>query len=151
MKLVLTRQKVDKSWSCRTVTEEDTGSLARLMLAAYQRTIDYDGETLEDALFEVRGVFQGKVGDFQELCSFAIEDQGRFVSAIIVTLWKEKPLLAYSMTHPDFKSRGMATYLLKSAINALLTFGYKELFLVVTDGNAPAQHVYEKVGFIPIE
>ncbi len=73
------------------------------------------------------------------------------MSAIILTLWKEKPLLAYSMTHPDFKSRGMATYLLKSAINALLTFGYKELFLVVTDGNAPAQHVYEKVGFIPVE
>src|SRR5712692_6504690 len=147
MKLVLTRQKVDKSWSCRTVTEEDTGSLARLMLVAYKGTIDYDGETLEDALFEVRGVFQGKVGVFQELCSFAIENEGQFVSAIIVTLWKEKPFIAYSMTHPDFKNRGMATYLLKSAINALLTFGYKELFLVVTVGNEPAQHLYEKVGF----
>ncbi len=55
------------------------------------------------------------------------------------------------MTHSEFKNRGMATYLLKSAINALLTFDYKELLLMVTDGNEPAQHVYEKVGFRPVE
>ncbi len=151
MKLILTRQNVDKSWSCRTVTEKDTDSLAKLMLAAYQGTIDYDGENLEDALFEIRGVFQGRVGSFQELCSFGIEEEGRFLSAIIVTLWQEKPLVAFSMTHPEFKNRGMATYLLKSAINALLTFSYKELLLMVTDGNEPAQHVYEKVGFRHVE
>ncbi len=92
-----------------------------------------------------------KFGVFQELCSFAIEEEGRLSSAILVTLLHEKPLVAFSMTHPDFKNRGMATYLLKSAINALLTFGYKDLFLVVTDGNEPAQHLYEKVGFAPVE
>ncbi len=149
MRLVMTKQSVDKSWSCRTITAEDTEALAKLMLAAYQGTIDYDGETLEDARREVKGAFQGKVGTFQELSSFAIEEEGRFLSAIIITLWQERPLVAYSMTHPEFKNRGMATFLLKSAINALLTFNYKELYLMVTDGNEPAQHIYEKVGFRP--
>ncbi len=151
MKLAMTRQDVDKSWSCRTVTPADTEALAKLMLAAYQGTIDYDGETLEDALFEIKGVFQGKLGSFQELSSFAIEQEGRFLSAIIVTLWREQPLVAFSMTLPDFKNRGMGTFLLKSSINALLTFNYIELYLTVTDGNEPAQHIYEKVGFQPAE
>ena len=143
----MTRQKVDKSWRCRTITAEDIEALASLMLASYTGTIDYDRETLEDALFEIRGVFQGKSGSLEELTSFAIEEGGRLVSAIIITLWQGKPLVAFSMTHPEFKNRGMATYLLKSAINALLTFNHKDLYLMVTDGNEPAQHVFEKLGF----
>ncbi len=149
MKLVMTRQKVEKSWRCRTVTAADNDPLASLMLAAYKETVDYDGETLEDALFQIRGVFQGKFGSFQELSSFAIEEEGRFLSAIIITIWQGRPLVAFSMTRPECKNMGMATYLLKSSINALLTFGHKELILTVTDGNEPAQHIYEKVGFQP--
>ena len=145
----MTRQSVEKSWRCRTITSADTEALASLMLAAYKETIDYDGETLEDALFQIRGVFQGKFGVFQDLSSFAIEEEGRFLSAIIITLWQGSPLVAFSMTRPEFKNNGMATFLLKSSINALLTFGQKELFLMVTDGNEPAQRLCEKVGFQP--
>jgi GNAT superfamily N-acetyltransferase len=149
MKLIMTRQQVEKSWRCRTLTAADTEALASLMLAAYRETIDYDGETLDDALFQIRGVFQGKLGAFQDLASFAIEQEGRLLSAIIVTIWQGRPLVAFSMTRPESKNMGMATYLLKSSINALLTFGQKELVLTVTDGNEPAQHIYEKLGFQP--
>ena len=149
MKLVMTRQQVEKSWRCRTLTPADTEALASLMLSAYRETIDYDGETLEDALFQIRTVFQGKFGAFQDLSSFAIEEEGRLLSAIIITLWQGRPLVAFSMTRPESKNMGMATYLLKSSINALLTFGHKELVLTVTDGNEPAQHIYEKIGFQP--
>ncbi len=53
------------------------------------------------------------------------------------------------MTRPEFKNMGVATFLLKSSINALLTFGQKELFLMVADGNGAAQRLCEKVGFQP--
>lgn len=131
------------------MTAADTEALASLMLAAYKETIDYDGETLEDALFQIRSVFQGKFGAFQDLSSFAIEDDGRFLSAIIITLWQGRPLVAFSMTRPESKNMGMATFLLKSSINALLTFGHRELALVVTSGNEPAQHITKNLGFQP--
>ena len=130
------------------MSASDTDSLASLMLAAYRDTIDYDGETLEDALFQMRSLFQGKFGPFQDLSSFGIEE-GRLLSAIIITMWESRPLVAFSMTRPESKNLGMATFLLKSSINALLTFGQKELVLVVTAGNEPAEHIYEKIGFKP--
>ena len=51
------------------------------------------------------------------------------------------------MTHPDAQGKGMATFLLKKSINALLTLGEKELVLFVTVGNDAAQHIYQKLGF----
>src|SRR5215831_6972789 len=149
MRLALSRQPVEKSWRCRTLTQADTESLGSLMLAAYRDTIDYDGETLDDALFQMRSVFQGKFGPLQDLASFGIEQEGRLVSAIIITVWQGRPLVAFSMTRPEAKNQGMATFLLKSSINALLTFGQKELTLIVTAGNEPAEHIYEKIGFRP--
>ena len=119
------------------------------MLAAYRDTIDYDGESLEDALFQMRSLFQGKFGPFQDLSSFCIEQDGRLLSASIITMWENRPLVAFSMTRPESKNQGMATFLLKSSINALLTFGHKDLILVVTAGNEPAEHIYEKLGFKP--
>ncbi len=148
-RLMLSRQKIDKSWRCRTISASDTESLASLMLSAYRDTIDYDGETLDDALFQMRSVFQGKFGPFQDLSSFCIEQDGRLLSAIIITIWENRPLVAFSMTRPESKNQGMATFLLKSSINALLTFGQKDLVLVVTVGNEPAEHIYEKIGFKP--
>ena len=149
MRLTLSRQKIDRSWRCRTLSASDTESLASLMLAAYRDTIDYDGETLEDALFQMRSVFQGKFGPFQDLSSFGVEEDARLLSAIIITTWESRPLVAFSMTRPESKNLGMSTFLLKSSINALLTFGQKELALVVTAGNEPAEHIYEKLGFKP--
>ena len=149
MRLMLTRQRIDKSWRCRTLSASDTDSLASLMLTAYRDTIDYDGETLDDALFQMRSLFQGKFGPFQDLSSFGIEEDGRLLSVIIITMWESRPLVAFSMTRPESKNLGMATFLLKSSINALLTFGHKELVLVVTAGNEPAEHIYKKLGFKP--
>ncbi|GHO62118.1 hypothetical protein KSC_010100 [Ktedonobacter sp. SOSP1-52] len=51
------------------------------------------------------------------------------------------------MTQPDAKGKGIATFLLKKSINALLTQSEKELVLFVTVGNDAAQHIYQKLGF----
>lgn len=149
MKLILKEQNLPNLWKVRNLSQGDINSLARLMFEAYQGTIDYQGETLEDAAEEVQDTINGKYGTLLEQCSFVIEDKGQIISACIVTLLEEKgmPLLTFAMTHPSSKNQGMGTFLIKRSISALLNQGYKELFLVVTEGNSIAQHLYEKIGF----
>jgi predicted GNAT family acetyltransferase len=154
MKLTLRGQDFHKIWMCRNINTRDTDSLAKLMLEAYRDTIDYSGETLEDAISEVQGTFGGKYGSILENCSFLTENNEQIVSTTIITWWQENedvshiPLLAFCMTCPSYKNQGMATFLIKKSINALFAQGYTELYLFVTEANTPARHLYEKIGFI---
>jgi ribosomal protein S18 acetylase RimI-like enzyme len=61
------------------------------------------------------------------------------------------PLVATVMTASQAQNQGMATVLLHQAMTALLAHGYTELYLFVTEGNGPAQHVYQALGFTVIE
>ena len=136
-------------WSSREMVEQDIEPVGRLMLDAYRDTIDYDGETLEDAVAEVRGTLEGRYGEVMRACSRLVEEAGRPVAACVVVRSDETgtPLLAFSMTDPEFQGRGLQTFLLGESINRLLREGHRELHLVVTEGNAPARHLYDKLGF----
>ncbi|UCE36447.1 MAG: GNAT family N-acetyltransferase [Thermoplasmata archaeon] len=149
MCLALKKQEISETWNARNISKEDIRILGSLMLNAYKGTIDYDGESIEDAISEIKATLNGKYGPFMEKCSFLMEESQKGISAIIVTWFDElkKPLLAFSMTHQEYKNQGFGTYLLKKSINALLDEDYHELYLVVTDGNMPALHLYEKMGF----
>lgn len=149
MKLLLKKQNFKKNWKYRTISQKDIRPLGTLMLESYRDTIDYEGETLEDAVKEVCATLHGKYGLFMEQCSFLIEESGQILSACIV-VWSEQPklpLIAYTMTHPGCQSQGMAAFLLKKSITSLFAQGYKEAYLVVTRGNTAAHHLYEKIGF----
>ena len=149
MRLALTPFEVAARWPVRQVAPDNAPALAALMYAAYRGTIDDEGETEEDTLREVEATLRGQYGPLLGDCSFWIEDQpaGLAICATLLTLWRDGPLLAFVMTHPDAKGRGMATYLIQRSANALLERGERELYLAVTEGNAPAQHVYERLGF----
>lgn len=147
MKLQLTGQRLEDTWNCRTISADDVSALAKLMLDAYWGTIDDEGETLEDALETMQDTFAGRSGALLESCSFVIEEWGEPLACTIVIWWNERPLLAFVMTHPTAKNRGMGRFLLQKSINALLAEGYRELSLFVTKDNLPAQHLYERLGF----
>jgi hypothetical protein len=49
--------------ACRTVAPSDQEALAALMLDAYRGTVDYEGETLEDAFREIGHTLSGSYGD----------------------------------------------------------------------------------------
>jgi ribosomal protein S18 acetylase RimI-like enzyme len=153
MKLHLRKQEINDTWNCKNISKKDIRALGVLMLEAYRHTIDYEGETLEDAVSEVEETMNGKYGPFLQKCSFVIEEGGEAHSASLVT-WSEEmhmPLLAFSMTNPRFKNHGMAGFLLKKSINSLLEERSTDLYLVVTKGNDSAQHLYEKLGFQEIK
>ncbi len=149
MHLALQQQAVEERWHVRPVTATDTPALAGLMFDAYLDTIDYEGETLEDALTEIKNVFAGEDGPLLDSCSLVIEQDGQAVACALVTLWRKtgRPLVSEVFVHPTVKNKGMGRYLLQKSINALLALGHDDLALYVTEGNLPAQHLYESLGF----
>jgi ribosomal protein S18 acetylase RimI-like enzyme len=50
-----------------------------------------------------------------------------------------------------FQRRGLGEQLLRRSIAALWSQGEQELLLFVTDGNTPAQRLYERLGFAGVE
>ena len=134
----------------RLLEPADAPALARLMFDAYKGTVDDEGEPLEGAVAEVRKTFEGGYGPMVWGASFAIpsaEDPGVLDSASVVTLWRDEPLLAFSMTRPEAKRRGLAAALIRASAQSLARLGHGRLVLVVTVGNSAAERLYEKLGF----
>ncbi|GGJ27997.1 GNAT family N-acetyltransferase [Deinococcus roseus] len=129
---------------------EDTRALADLMFAAYQGTTDFQpGSTLRDALEQIEKTIAGEYGEFLPQASYVLTEEDVPISATLVTFWKpfRSPLLAFSMTHPEHKGQGLAAMLLKASMHDLYHDGYNQLSLLVTDGNTPAQRLYQRLGF----
>ena len=148
MKLRLTKQIFSKTWPCRAVSLADAPTLGQLMIEAYRGTIDYDGETVEQATEEVAGMLGSKYGDFMPSSSFLVEAEGQPIAACLISFWEEAPLVTVLMTHPNYRGQGLGTFLMRQSINVLYSQGYQDLYLFVTVGNDDAQHIYEKLGFV---
>ena len=122
------------------------------MLAAYAGGVDvYGGETLEDAHEEIRRTFDGGYGTFQPALSTLVVHDDRITAATLVTIVRERPFVAFTMTHPDWKRRGLGRATLCHSIDRILQAGWQTLDLVVTRANAPALRLYEQLGFREIE
>ena len=131
----------------RPPVPEDAPGLARLMLRAYRGTVDDAGEGEEDALAEVARLLDGAYGRFLAESSRVVVRDGAPISAALVTLQGDRPLLAFSMTDPDHKRTGLARACLEAALDALHSAGWREVMLVVTSTNTPAIALYESMGF----
>ncbi len=120
--------------------------LAELMLDAYLDTIDYEGESLEDARVEVAGYLGGS--SLLECSWLAIED-GRPVSASLVSFWAKGgcPVVSYVMTASSWKSRGLASAVIAHSLAALARAGYREVRAWITDGNVPSETIFARAGF----
>jgi GNAT superfamily N-acetyltransferase len=135
----------------RRIRPADEQGLAELMLAAYRGTVDDEGANLEDALGEVKRTFSGGYGDLLWEHSFLAEEGGKVLSASLVTSFEGTPLLAFSMTHPSHKRRGLAGALILKSVRSLREDGDEILFLFVSEGNLPARKLYEKLDFQMVE
>ncbi len=133
----------------RAPTHGDAEVLAELVLSAYRGTIDDEGETPAETLEMVRQLFAGAYGvmlwNVSELCF----SEGRPVAATICTVWQGRPFVAFMVTAPAWKGRGLARAGLTRAINRLAAAGDPLLRLVVTVGNVPAERLYADLGFVP--
>ena len=137
----------------RVASPSDGEALAILLFAAYRGTIDDEGDSFADALVEIEKTFRGDYGCFLPACSFVVEEGEFLASACLTTFFDphDAPLVVFLMTRPEAKRHGLARHLLERSMNALLEAGYERVTLVVTDGNEPAQSLYRRLGFTPIE
>ncbi len=138
--------------ACRTAAPSDQEALAALMLDAYRGTVDYEGESLDDALREIGHTFSGSYGRFLSDCSFVFDGEAGLSSACLVTLLNEgkpdeTPLLAFAMTRKCDQRRGLSSALILRSVAALSGLGHPRLSLAVTAANVPARRLYEKLGF----
>jgi GNAT superfamily N-acetyltransferase len=134
----------------RPVRPDDAPALAALMLDSYRGTVDDGGEGPDEALAEVGKLLSGGYGMFNFNCSELVERDGRVIAATLVTEYESEPLIAFSMTHPDWQRRGLARAGLVRAMRALKDECRIHVNLAVTDTNTPARRLYESLGFVVV-
>jgi len=133
----------------RVPTPADDHQLASLMFHAYLGTTDYEGESEADALAEIQRTLGGRYGPFNWTASRVIERENNIlVSAALLTRFGNAPMVAYLMTRPDFKRRGLAHACLESAVNQLVLDGERAVRLAVSIANAEAMALYRQLGFV---
>lgn len=131
----------------RTFDPADVPALGALMYRAYLGTVDYEGETPEQAAAEVRKTVEGAYGEFIPSCSKVIERAGSILSATLLTRFEARPLVAFTFTDPGHAGQGLARACMQAAMDELFAQGERELRLVVTLANAPAIKLYSGLGF----
>ncbi len=149
LSLDLQRQTFEREWTYRAINKTDEQDLAILLYSAFRGTIDDEGESFEGAVREIEKTLAGDYGQLLPDCSFVIA-QGEFLVSACLISWYEpsiSPFVVFTMTRPEFKRQGMARFLLKRSINALIDQGYSQLTLIVTKGNIPAKDLYTSLGF----
>lgn len=129
---------------------EDAEALAVLMIEAYRGTIDYDGETVEDARGEIAAFLAGERGGPAMLAQSCLaEVDGTVAAASLVAAWNDRncPLIAYVMTHAAWKQQRLGRRLVTESLAALHRQGHGEVRAVITTGNEPSERLFLGLGF----
>ncbi len=131
----------------RAVQRKDELALAELLFEAYLGTVDQEEESPAEALVEIRKTLDGVYGDFLPAYSRLVEREGRPVSALLVTRYRNSPFLAFAFTSPAWKRQGLARACLINTLHDLFQAGEESLDLAVTRANIPAVQLYASLGF----
>jgi RimJ/RimL family protein N-acetyltransferase len=134
----------------RAAQPTDTQALAELMLDAYRGTIDYDDETLDDAVGEVQAYLAGERGGPPLLGASRLAFEGSvLVGACLAGDWQERqgPAIAYVMTRAERKNLGVGQQALCAVLQALGEQGHRRVWAVITEGNTPSERLFGRLGF----
>jgi GNAT superfamily N-acetyltransferase len=132
--------------AARPVARDDGPALGRLAFVAYRGSVDDHGETEAEHIEDLTATLAGRYGRLLVPASTVVEDGDALAAAAVFTWWDGMPLLAFCLTDPRRRGRGLATGLITHAARELAAEGHREMHLVVTDGN-PARALYERLGF----
>lgn len=138
-------QKSQEVYTYNRISTNDINDLATSMLDAFRDTEDFEGETFEDLVEEIRSVIESSFGIFIPDASFRIGQNAEIASVILISLYEGKPLISELFTKKKYMNLGMASSLLRKSINALLSLGYEDLVLYVHPKNVQAINLYKKI------
>lgn len=94
MRVTLASPLSDSELDVRTFESTDELALGDLLYRAYLDTMDYKGETPDQAADEVRKTIQSQYGRFMPSCSKIVERAGSLLSATLITRFQERPFVA---------------------------------------------------------
>jgi RimJ/RimL family protein N-acetyltransferase len=143
------REPGPRDMSLRIPAAADLPALAELMLDAFRDTIDYEGETLQEAQGEVRSFFDGQKGPAMLDCSWLLFVEGQLAAASLVGWWDKRgaPLVYYVMTAAKWKRQGLGARVLAESLRRLSAAGHREVRAVITEGNTPSERLCARAGF----
>ena len=134
----------------RAPQTSDTDAMAELMLEAYRGTIDYEGETLDEAVAEVKAYLAGERGGrpLLEVSRLAFDGE-RLAGACLAAEWHERQtaLISYVMTHSEWKRRGVGRQALRAVLTALRAQDYRRVHAFITEGNSFSERLFGRMGF----
>jgi hypothetical protein len=136
--------------SLRTPKINDQRALAELMLEAYRNTIDYEGETITEAVDEVqRYLAPSAINRALLEHSVLLTNGATLVSASLVMYWSSRnsPFIGYVISHPFWKRRGLAMRVVAESLCRLVGDGHREVRTVITKGNVPSEGLFLRLGF----
>jgi GNAT superfamily N-acetyltransferase len=130
----------------RPVGAGDGAALGLLAYAAYRGSVDDNGEHEAWHVADLTSALEDEYGRLLTPVSKAVPAGDELVAAALLTWWYDLPLLAFCLTHPDHRGRGLATRLVTHAARELAAEGHEAMHLAVTETN-PARALYERLGF----
>jgi GNAT superfamily N-acetyltransferase len=124
-------------------------ALSELMLTGYQGTVDDEGEDLA-ASVAAMGEFFDRPRPTPE-CSVVAWSGTTAVGGCFVAADPARgtPFVAYIVTRPDWKRKGVGRLLLVESLRRVARAGHLQVGAYITVGNAPSEALFEGVGFKP--
>jgi ribosomal protein S18 acetylase RimI-like enzyme len=132
-------------YRCRRLTDVDGAMIGRLLCTSFRGTID-DAEHQTDEQWRniaIRTFWQG-------IChksSLVLFEGNTPICAMVVVPHRHSRSLDLAMTHPFYRGQGLAELLIRQCLHNLNQTGVQSMSLWVTEQNAPALRLYEKLGF----
>lgn len=137
----------------RTPEIADQRALAELMLEAYRNTIDYEGETITEAVQEVQRYLAPSATNRALLeYSVLLTNGTTLVSACLVMHWNSRncPIVGYVISHPLWQRRGLAIRVVAESLCRLVIDGQLEVRTIITKGNIPSEGLFLRLGFTQV-
>jgi RimJ/RimL family protein N-acetyltransferase len=130
----------------------DQRALAALMLEAYRDTIDYEGETMTEAVAEVQRYLAPRANRPLLEPSVVLTDGTMLVSACLITHWSERncALIGYVISHPAWQRRGLALRVVVESLRRLANEGHRQVRAIITKGNVPSEELLHRLGFAKV-
>ncbi len=133
--------------------EEDRAALSSLHQRAYAGHFDQylyqaDADPRVDAELAVKELLGGRWGEFLPWASPVVEGEDGAAGAVLVVRAPYGPLIADVMVDPRLQGRGLGRRLMAEAIARLRERAESVIVLNVTEGNARAVALYERLGFV---
>lgn len=142
------------SWAMRPVRRDDEPVLTALHAAAFRGHFDSylfrsEPDPVRDSAVAVHDMLTGRWGEFLPWASFlASTTEGSPLGSSMFVRAPYGPLLVSLQVDPSAQGRGIGRALTIASVRALRERRETVIALNVTEGNAPAVHLYESLGFV---